>query len=88
MIRHLQMILTGKVENTGFRLFVLWGAREMQISGEVKQVNGTILISAEGEEINLEGFTAWCKKGPAGSQIETLYIQEDRVVGYTGFKIL
>jgi acylphosphatase len=88
MIRHLQMILTGKVENTGFRLFALWGAREMQISGEVKQDKGKIFITAEGEETNLDGFTAWCKKGPAGSHVESLEIQEKNVTGYIGFKIL
>lgn len=88
MVKHFQIIVSGKVENTGFRLFALWGASEMQINGEVWQDNGKIFITAEGEETNLEGFAAWCRKGPSGSMVELVELHEQKVIGHTGFKIL
>jgi acylphosphatase len=88
MTRHLQMTVSGKVENTGFRLFALWGAKEFNISGEVRQKDGNVLIEAEGEEIAIHEFIEWCRKGPEGSVVEKIYSVEKIIVGYKDFMIL
>ena len=88
MIKHLQIIITGKVDNTGFRLFSFRGASVLKINGEVRQVKGKICIEAEGEENRLISFTEWCKKGTPSSHIETIKIKEKEVIGYIGFSIL
>ena len=88
MIRHIQMIFSGKVENTGFRFYALRGATEMNIMGEVKQESGTILIEAEGQEEDLGKFTAWCKKGPVNSKISSFEKFDKSIIGYQDFKIL
>ena len=88
MIKHLQIIISGKVDNTGFRLFSFRGASVLKINGEVKQSKGKICIEAEGEESRLISFAEWCKKGTPESSIETFKIKEKEVIGYIGFNIL
>jgi acylphosphatase len=84
----MQIIVTGKVENTGFRLYSMRGASEFQIRGDVRQDNNRIIIEAEGEEINLNHFVEWCRKGPHSSQVHTISSTEKELAGYTDFKIL
>jgi acylphosphatase len=88
MIRHIQINVTGKVENTGFRLYSMRGASEYQIKGNVRQDNNMIIIEAEGEESYLNLFIEWCHKGPQSSQVHTITSTEKELAGYTDFKIL
>jgi acylphosphatase len=88
MIRHLQIIISGKVEQIGFRLYALWGASEYKINGAVKEQSEQIVIDAEGEDHSLHGFIEWCKKGPAGSEVHTFSTAEKPLYGYTDFRIL
>lgn len=88
MKRHHQLIITGKVKNTGFRFYALRGANRFRISGEVSQQNESIIIEAEGEENTLMEFDEWCRKGPEGSQIDTFNISEMELSGYEDFIIL
>lgn len=88
MIRHLQIIVSGKVEQTGFRLYALWGASEYQINGEVREYPGQIIIEAEGENPALHGFIEWCRKGPQDSRVQSVSTTEKPLYGYTDFRIL
>jgi acylphosphatase len=62
MIRHLQFIIKGKVENTGFRLYALWGASECNIKGEAWQHEGKIIVEAEGYPIGSEPIYGMVQK--------------------------
>jgi len=88
MIKHFQIIVSGNVENTGFRLFALRGARKLHINGEVSQELGKIIIQAEGESISLGDYETWCRTGPVGCQIESVEIIEKTVRGYADFIIV
>jgi acylphosphatase len=88
MIRHLQIIISGKLENTGFRLYALWGASQMEIKGSVEQQPDQIIIEAEGEESDVEQFVQWCKKGPESSKIDSFETIEKNIKSYQDFKIL
>lgn len=88
MVRHLQMIITGKVENTGFRFYALRGANLFHLTGEVSQQSDKVIIDAEGEDERLADFEAWCRKGPEGSGISAFTKHEKELVGYEDFRIL
>ncbi|MBE0638425.1 MAG: acylphosphatase [Bacteroidales bacterium] len=88
MVRHLQMIITGKVENTGFRIYALRGANQFHLTGEVSQQPDKVIIEAEGEEEHLADFEQWCLEGPEGSEISALTKHEKELVGYEDFRIL
>lgn len=88
MRRHQQIIIGGKVENTGLRLHTYRGATKLNICGEVKQTGGQIIIEAEGEESDLENFIEWCKKGSASSSVESFKTIDKPMTGYQDFNIL
>lgn len=88
MEKHFQYIITGKVENTGFRFHAFMGASKLKINGEVKEEPGKVIIEAEGEETALTNYTQWCRRGPSASIIETFHVCERNIVGYKEFRIL
>jgi acylphosphatase len=87
-MKHIQMIISGKVENTGFRFYALWGASRFGICGCVMLKNGQAILDAEGEEAKLADFEKWCRKGPEGAVVDSLVAHEKPVFGYDDFKIL
>jgi acylphosphatase len=88
MKTHLQIIVTGKLENTGFRFFALRIASLLNINGEIKQDGDKIIIDAEGEDFNIKDFTVWCHKGPDSCEVDTVTCKEKDLVGYDDFRIL
>jgi len=88
MQKHLQIVIKGRVENTGFRFYALRGANRYQIRGEVSQEKDSIVIEAEGEEAALAGFEQWCRIGPEGCVIEDFLSTEIELVRYEDFRIL
>jgi len=87
-MKHLHIIIKGKVENTGFRLFALRGASKFGLGGEVLEKEGNIIVDVEGDETKLQFFKEWCWKGPEGSQVKTMVSTEKELIGYENFKIL
>jgi acylphosphatase len=88
MKRHVQVVVNGQVVNKGFRLFALMGSVTYGIKGNVRQDSGNVIIEAEGEENDVNAFILYCRTGPPASMIESLNINEKRIVGYDDFKIL
>ena len=87
-MKHIQLIISGKVENTGFRFYALRGASMFGIHGCVMLKNGQAILEAEGEEAQVADFMDWCRTGPEGAAIESLVTHEKSVFGYDDFKIL
>jgi acylphosphatase len=88
VIKHWQIIVSGKVVNTGFRLYAMWGASSNNIRGEVKYSADQVIIDAEGEENDLINYTEWCRKGPVYCEIDSVDTSEKPLSGYYDFKIL
>jgi acylphosphatase len=88
MEKHVQFVIKGRVENTGFRFYALRGANRFQIRGEVSQKTDSIVIDAEGDDAALAEFKQWCRKGSEGSIIENFCSTEKELSGYDEFRIL
>lgn len=88
MLVHKQIIIRGRVENTGFRLHAMRGASVFNILGEVRQRSGEVVIEAEGEEGDLEGYIEWCLKGSYSSFVDSVEVFNKTVSRYMDFKIL
>ena len=87
MIRHHQIRITGKLENSGIRFHTYMGARKLNIAGEVRLENNVVIIEAEGDENALYGFERWCKNAPDDYLINTISVVEKEVSGYDEFRI-
>ncbi len=87
-MKHIQIIISGNVEDTGFRFYALRGASMLGIFGCVMIRQEQLVVEAEGEESRLDAFVEWCNKGPESAIVSSLVTNEKRVFGYDDFKIL
>ena len=75
--KHVKIIVSGRVQGVGFRYQTYQEALNCNIYGFVKnQIDGTVLIEAEGDEISVDMFIEWCKHGPSFSRIDDIKIIE------------
>ena len=87
-MQNLQIIISGKVQRTGFLFYVKQFAKLNRINGFVKYSNkASILIEAEGNEANLNIFIEYCRIGPEGSVITSVNISQGQLLNHASFKI-
>ena len=61
----MQAVVRGRVQGVGFRCWVFTLARSLGLVGRVSnQLNGTVLVLAEGSRCRLEDLAAWLSRGP------------------------
>jgi acylphosphatase len=76
----------GKVQNVGFRFYTVRSAEEHRIMGFVRnEPDGSVYIEAEGEEDDLEIFTAWCRTGPKWARVDRFDVIESPLTGFQKF---
>ncbi len=85
----MKLIISGRVQNVGFRHFVKKHAQERDIKGYVKnKEDGTIEIIGEGEEKNINEFIEKCEQGPLRSQVDSVDRDEEEAKKeYAEFRI-
>lgn len=77
----------GRVQNIGFRYAAALKAKEHGITGFVKNLpDKTVYIEAQGDEISLEHFLLWCKKGPDWASVTKVIITETETNKYKLFE--
>jgi acylphosphatase len=81
-------MVTGKVQNVGFRYYTARTAQEFNIGGFVKnEPDGSVYIEAEGEDDAIETFISWCRRGPQWARVDGFDIQEQPLMNYKGFRV-
>ena len=85
----LQAIVYGYVQGVFFRAFVSTRARELGLTGYVRNMpEGTVEVNAEGERNKLEKLIAYLKVGPPGARVEKVVTNWSKHTGsYSGFNI-
>lgn len=80
--------ISGRVQGVGFRWNSAREARQMGITGFVKNLpDGGVYVEAEGEREILEIFVEWCRAGPPFSSVESVEVSSSEPVGYREFVI-
>jgi acylphosphatase len=88
MKKHFNLTVIAESNTPGFRFSVMEKAYKYEVSGYIRRKhNGGFFIEAEGDETNLEGFVEWCRKGPLGTIIQRIDIEESNVKDLEGFEI-
>jgi acylphosphatase len=65
--------ITGRVQGVGFRYFAQQKAKEMGITGWVKNsVDGSVLIVAQGIEAEIKTFIDYLYIGPTRSRVDKI----------------
>ncbi|HKU69556.1 MAG TPA: acylphosphatase [Burkholderiales bacterium] len=74
-IRH--FLITGRVQGVGFRFHMQRKARELGLTGWVRnRRDGSVEAMAQGENGAVEAMTSWARKGPPSAVVAELKIAE------------
>ena len=89
MIKHISILISGKVQGVFFRASAKEKADELGIKGFARnQPDGRVYIEAEGDSEKLILFKTWCKSGPRGAQVEHTEVKEGDLQNFSDFSIL
>lgn len=88
-MKHLDIKVYGKVQGVFYRVSSKKEAGKLGISGYAQNMSdGTVEIRVEGEDVKLEEFLKWCRKGPILAKVAKIEHKEsDNLEEYSGFKI-
>ena len=72
----------GRVQNVGFRAHVQYSARQIGVTGWVRNVGyDTVEAVAEGERDQVERLIEAMKRGPRGSQVDESNVEWQNATG-------
>jgi len=88
-VKRVRIIVRGLVQGVGFRAYIYRIARSLGLKGFVKnQIDGSVLIVAEGEEDSLNKLIEAAQRGPPAAIVESIdVVFEDAKGDYTTFFI-
>ena len=88
-MKHIDIIITGKVQGVGFRQVTKMVADQMGVRGMIRNENdGTVYIEAEGDDVLLEVFLEWCHDGPDRAVVENVKVSPAEVKNYRNFEVV
>ncbi|HZQ90060.1 MAG TPA: acylphosphatase [Gaiellaceae bacterium] len=80
--------IRGRVQGVGFRQSAAARARSLGLSGWVLNArDGSVEAVFEGPRDRVESMVAWCRRGPAGAQVDTVEEEKETPRGERGFDI-
>ncbi len=84
-----QYLIRGLVQGVGFRVFAQNKARQLGLSGWVRNLeDGSVLAMAEGRPERIEEFEKLLRQGPQGARVDQ-FLQKNVEPAYRGrFDIL
>jgi acylphosphatase len=83
-----QARVTGQVQGVAFRWHTQEQARRLGVVGWVRnEVDGSVLLHAEGEDVAVSDLVAWCHHGPPSARVSHVAVREAAPVGATSFEI-
>ncbi len=79
----------GRVQGVGFRLFVKETAKNLNLSGFVRNLfNGNVEVVAEGEKEKLNVFIDRLKEGQSPIRVDNIDVTFENPEGFKKFKIM
>lgn len=87
----IKAVVHGRVQGVFFRATTRKVARELELSGTVRNLPDwkKVEVHAEGEAVKIEKFIEFLKSGPPGAKVEKVDIEWlEFTGGYTGFQVI
>ncbi|MHA2610580.1 MAG: acylphosphatase [bacterium JZ-2024 1] len=87
--KRLEARVYGFVQGVGYRYFVRYWARNLQLTGYARNdPEGTVTVVLEGPEEKLKEMVQYLKKGPPLSRVDDVQIQIGNFKGeFQGFEV-
>ena len=87
-MKALSIQVKGTVQGVFYRASTRSKANELGLKGWCRnELDGSVLIHAEGEAQALEIMVAWCQQGPRHARVRSVDWVEVEIEGYEGFEI-
>lgn len=88
-MRRVHTIATGTVQGVGYRWSTRMRARELGVSGWVRnRRDGTVEAELEGPDDAVEQLLGWMAEGPSGARVDGLQVTAVAPAGGSGFEVL
>jgi acylphosphatase len=83
-----RVVVRGRVQGVFFRGETRDRARSLGVSGWVSnRPDGTVEAVFEGQREQVESVLGWCRRGPAGAQVEAVEVAWEEPRGEDGFGV-
>ncbi len=78
----------GRVQGVFFRAEARARAESLGLAGWIRNLpDGRVEAVFEGEDDRVESMVEWCRRGPAGAEVEAVDVEREEPVGETGFRV-
>lgn len=74
MASRLHALITGRVQNVGFRYFVMIAARDLKLRGYVRNSGQQVEVVAEGEDEQLRQLSERLRQGPPAARVQNVQV--------------
>ena len=89
MLKTVSIIVSGKVQGVYYRQSTKEKARELTITGEVRNMpDDTVRIIATGSAEQVEQLIDWCKQGPSRAKVADVVVKEVTLQEFEKFNIV
>jgi len=89
MIKHLDILIKGKIQGVFFRASTKAVADQLGVKGTIKnEPDGNVSIRAEGDQIALDLFLDWCHEGPQDAKVISVESNEGELKNYRNFEVV
>ena len=84
-----RFVISGRVQNVGFRYFTRNAAAREGVAGWVQNLpDGRVEVFVEGDEDAVTRVERVIRSGPPGARVDNVYVQDDEALGeLKGFRI-
>jgi acylphosphatase len=84
-----RFVISGRVQNVGFRYFTRNAAAREGVAGWVQNLpDGRVEVFVEGDEDAVTRVERAIRSGPPGARVDNVYVQDDEAAGtLKGFRI-
>lgn len=87
-MRRAHVFIAGKVQGVFFRATTREKARDLGVSGWVRNLeDGRVEAVFEGEPEAVEEMLEFCHEGPEAARVEEVEVQEEEPEGLEGFSV-
>ncbi len=81
-LQRVHVVVKGRVQGVGFRAHVQYSARQIGVTGWVRNVGyDTVEATGEGERAMLDRFVEAVKRGPIGAQVDESDVEWQNATG-------
>jgi acylphosphatase len=81
-----RLLITGVVQGVGFRYSMAARARQLGVSGWVRnRLDGSVEAMVAGDAAQIEEMLAWSRRGPSGAAVDNVSVDASEG-DYSGFE--